>query len=491
MGKTIYIAWSGAGAIDGSSPSNAYPYTFLGNQANWGGGALQLNPGDTGVLCGFIGTGINVVSGGTPTNPVTILFQTGARISTPAFTTMSIPFTNNLVIDGGLNGIMENTNNGSNFSFQNDTAGILCQGVGNLEVKNLTFQNFYVHNNPNDSADIFVTAGVYNNGNGNNISIHDCKFSNMHWCIYMAPGAQFNTVSGVYIYNNTFSDYDHGIAGLGGVNLNINNNIFGSTSIWDCTGGTFHHDGIHMFWGSGGTSSGLNIYNNLFTGYWGVDNTAHIFLEGDFTHNNPNSFINTKIYNNVFIQYSGNYLNNGFMSVGGINCSVLSNTFIGAYPTGVYNSLGMGIGGTGTSVKNNIVANVSTFIGSSATTVFVTGGLNGNIYYNQTAGGNSPFFYTGVGYNTFALWQTATTQDQNSEMITGVNINLMNQLNGTLIAGSLAIGSGTNLSSIFTTDFAGNPRPSSGPWDIGAYQFLVYRLKRLGAHLKMYGYTTN
>ena len=36
---------------------------------------------------------------------------------------------------------------------------------------------------------------------------------------------------------------------------------------------------------------------------------------------------------------------------------------------------------------------------------------------------------------------------------------------------SPAIGAGYNFYSIFTTDLAGNPRPSSGAWDLGAYKY--------------------
>jgi hypothetical protein len=42
---------------------------------------------------------------------------------------------------------------------------------------------------------------------------------------------------------------------------------------------------------------------------------------------------------------------------------------------------------------------------------------------------------------------------------------------GTLPSGSPAIGAGANLSGIFTTDYAGNPR--IGPWTIGAYAAIV------------------
>jgi hypothetical protein len=40
-----------------------------------------------------------------------------------------------------------------------------------------------------------------------------------------------------------------------------------------------------------------------------------------------------------------------------------------------------------------------------------------------------------------------------------------------LSAGSPGVGMGTNLGSYFNTDKIGNPRPATGPWDVGAYVF--------------------
>jgi hypothetical protein len=54
----------------------------------------------------------------------------------------------------------------------------------------------------------------------------------------------------------------------------------------------------------------------------------------------------------------------------------------------------------------------------------------------------------------------------------GLNANplFVSSTNLYLLPGSPAISAGTNLSSVFTTDAAGKPRPSSGPWSMGAYQ---------------------
>src|SRR5208282_2757480 len=144
--------------------------------------------------------------------------------------------------------------------------------------------------------------------------------------------------SGINIYSNNFANYDHAIAGLGDhmSNVSIYCNHFGSTANWDTgTNNYYHHDGIHIFYGGGSTLSGLQIYNNRFDGDWGNNNTAHIFAEGDFTHANPNSISNVEIYNNVFLQWPGDTLNNGFVCGGGPDWAFYNNTFLG---TAVYNS---------------------------------------------------------------------------------------------------------------------------------------------------------
>jgi hypothetical protein len=69
------------------------------------------------------------------------------------------------------------------------------------------------------------------------------------------------------------------------------------------------------------------------------------------------------------------------------------------------------------------------------------------------------------GEVNFPLWQSLG-YDANSVSVT----NLL--LNGNYLpeTGSAAIENGLNLSAFFNTDYAGNPRPATGAWTIGAYQ---------------------
>jgi hypothetical protein len=69
------------------------------------------------------------------------------------------------------------------------------------------------------------------------------------------------------------------------------------------------------------------------------------------------------------------------------------------------------------------------------------------------------------GRVNFALWQSLGF-DANSVAVTNLLLN-SNYLPET---GSAAIGNGLNLSAFFNTDYAGNPRPTTDAWTIGAYQ---------------------
>lgn len=66
---------------------------------------------------------------------------------------------------------------------------------------------------------------------------------------------------------------------------------------------------------------------------------------------------------------------------------------------------------------------------------------------------------------TFTQWQ-ALGFDANSVVVTNPLLNT----NYSPVSGSPTIGTGANLSAYFTTDYAGNPRPATGNWTIGAYQ---------------------
>jgi hypothetical protein len=228
-----------------------------------------------------------------------------------------------------------------------------------------------------------------------------------------------------------------------GVNISILNCRFDTTANWDTTANAYHHDGIHYF-GSTGVPQSFIIAGNIFTGDWGANNTAHIF--------NEQAAGNIKIYNNLFIVYPGRYLNDGCLLSGGTNELIANNTFVGA---GTANSTAITTASYTNTIVNNLFTGFNCYVGNLAGTALT---MSNNLYANQAPGG--------IGWSSFAAW-IKSVGEVNSSYSKAIVVNA----DGTLPLGSPAIGAGANLSSIFNTDYAGNPR--IGPWTIGAYAVIV------------------
>src|SRR5215472_17868238 len=80
------------GSAQGACTTSPQPPSFFNNAANWGTGPGQIGPGTTVHLCGTfsapIGTNILTAQGsGASGNPVTILFESGTVMTSPAFGT--------------------------------------------------------------------------------------------------------------------------------------------------------------------------------------------------------------------------------------------------------------------------------------------------------------------------------------------------------------------------------------------------------------------
>ncbi len=462
LAEDLYIAQTSAGSDDGTSCANAHAASWFNDGSNWGSGAGKISAGDTVHLCGTITSALTMQASGTVGNRITIYFESGASISTAATTCLNAVNKTNFVVDGGVNGIIQNTANGTGLANSNTTSGIYASGSEQFEVKNLSIKNLYVHTNRSDGSIDFTTQGaVYCNGYGTNVSIHNCIFSNACWVLNMQSGNS----SYLNISSNAFYNYDHGVGLAGGIMLvpalvNIYSNHFGTTSNWDSTANSYHHDGVHIFFGTG-ILSGVNFFDNIFDGDWGTNNTAHLFFEGDYNHIDPIAQKNFLIYNNAFIQWPNNVLNNGFLAGGGTNWSLLNNTFLGS---GMTNSAAIYVTGKNLRVTNNVFSGVTTFIDS---TTMTNGTYDYNVYANQIAAGNAAWQLNGSTYSTIANWRTATGGEVHSSLIADAGLNS----SAYPLVGSAVIDSGASLSSLFTADLAGVSRPQGSSWDIGAYEF--------------------
>ena len=92
-----------------------------------------------------------------------------------------------------------------------------------------------------------------------------------------------------------------------------------------------------------------------------------------------------------------------------------------------------------------------------------------NLYFNLGYAGNED---SSSRYYSFSQWQALGFDTHGVTADPNLDSNYIPQ------AGSAAIGKGTNLTSQCTgnlvalcSDTAGNPRPSSGAWDMGAHQY--------------------
>ncbi len=450
--KDIYISQSGTGT--GTSCTDTLPVAWFNNSANWGSGSSQIGPGTTVHLCGtFTGapgsTMLTFQGSGTSGNPITLLFESGANLTAPYWSTNGAINTNgnswlvvNGDITGGRQGIIQNTANGSSLTYRQVSRGILADRCANCVVKNITIANIYIHTSSADNS----VPGDQVNGlrfyyNADNLTITNILCHDVTWC---AVGTANN-----FTLSNSIHDY----------------------ATWDTSSNSYHHDGIHIWANSGAQVSGGNIYNNLFDGDVGANVTAHVYIEtvsgspaGTYTSN-------IRIFNNVFLppgtsrNYRAIWMDGG---AGNPSNNAVYNNFIN---TGLnsYDAVRAN-GQAGVRFENNLIMSSgngsSDIVLASSTTV---GTVDYNTYLSNT-GGNT-FVWQSSFIGSLSQWQSSCSCDANSQLVTSSQINATSD--GHLQIGSVAITAGTNLTSLSLTtlnyDKAGILRPAVGTWAAGAY----------------------
>lgn len=458
---TKYVAQSASGANDGSSAGNAYSMAQLN-------AASPYSPAgdDIVILNGTITTALLIPTSGTSGHVITYQFASGAKFSSTVWGetngAININAKSFIVIDGGTNGIIENTANGTVLANHLGTYGIVhVGGSTDVEIKNLTIQTMYVRTS---TTDVNVSSddceGIHVQNPGNNLSIHNNTISNVAYCIDIQ--SSFN-VSGISIYSNDWSicniGLNWGISGntVTGPQVYLNNAH--DYAAWDDTTGAnnYHHNAMHIYINSGAVT-GLGFYRNKFSGTAGQFTTSNLcYIEGG-------TFTSTLIYDNLSLQPSDNGPNFGCIAFGpgpvASSCIVSNNTLIG-------NSLTYGVlvsGGAGNQllIKNNIFMNHASagfFYNAAANVVW-----DYNFYTGNTQAGTDG---SGTTYSTLALWKAFLGGSNEANGVTSTTSNV--NTNGTLATGSAAIGAGLDLSATYTVDYAGTTRTL--PWDIGAYKY--------------------
>lgn len=530
MAKDLYVAQNAQGSNTGADAADAYALAWLNTAGNWGTGSSNINPGDTVHLCGTFTTPLTISGSGTAGNPITIYFEPGANFTSPCWPSagaIQLNGQSNITIDGGSNGLIQNTANGTGLGNHGQSSGVWGAAYL-LVIRNLTITNIY--NRIAGSADTGAYGNCINITSGSSIVISNCNVSDANGVIsYSGPQSGDPVRSNIFILNNRIFNWNHGITVAVGdssvgpqhavlTNVVIAGNFLDHADKWDGLQPAFHLDGIILFNNTADPTvviNGLFIYQNTFGPNFVASNTiSHGATAGiaEYLDGPVAQCQNTFIYNNVFQSYPSIGWANGFVNANGSNVWVFNNTCevigISGVPRGTdinvtginaycYNNIltpGAGItlnaiyGPTNTTIANNSANNLTvlkTYFKSvwSDYNVFQpdTNGVNnfGLLLCQNMAGG--VVWQSGI-FNSTEKWQTyiddrfawpmpiwnSTHCDPNSKTVRPTYIS------GTYIptlTDIVAHNSGTNLTALgITTDFLGNSRPSTGNWDIGAYQ---------------------
>ncbi|MGO9085594.1 MAG: hypothetical protein ACLQBK_10235 [Candidatus Sulfotelmatobacter sp.] len=500
----IYIAQNAAGANTGADCADAYAVAWFNSSSNWGSNAGQIGPATTVHLCGTFTAPagasyyLTFRGSGTSGNPITLLFENGTVLTAPYWSgpAVSLNGENYITVNGGTNGTIQATANGTNLANKQDGGtGIWFFNSSNVQIENMTIANLYVHtctlpiSNCTDEGGqntwgISGLAGT-NALIGPNNTVHDMK-----WCI----GDAYTTGnSNIQYFKNTIYSCDHGIvfgdANVGGAadqttgstsatcgggdgNMICQNTIHDGGNWDDYNGGGApmnHHDGIHT-WGNNSSSTYFTIIEgNYVYGNWGYNAGSLIYM---------NQGLNGVIVDNNLLVIS--YCPNAGTGMLGFSGAGITGNDGKAYNNTLVNNCGSSCSQGGivvttnnnVTLENNIVeVQAGNFISfDSSSTVSA---IDYNDYYCLGSGCSwtqgSGCYYVG----SFSTWQGCGWDAHGRTANPSLNSSSSPpyQLAG---SSSGAWQEGTNLTSLGITsldsDYPGVGRPSSGAWDMGAYE---------------------
>jgi hypothetical protein len=476
----FYVAANQAGAGTGTGCSTAKAVSWLSDPASWGTAASQIGPGTTVHLCGTItgtpGQQLIVVRGnGTSTSPITFKWEPNAVLTAPYWSPMGAIYMSGasyVVLDGGTNGMIRNTDNGTGRAYAKSSRAIYASDCTGCTVKNLTIDDLYVRTSATDMAPVQTDLNCVFFLDSNDFTISHVTCHDTGWA-FAGRGNNF-----VLEFSNIYN-IDHGLAwGNYGTTsgFQIHDNHIHGYANWDNAPNLYHHDGLHLWGQNGGTVTNGAIYNNLFDGDSGINITAHIYLQ--------DSIQNVTVYNNVFIAQANHPLIVLWFAAGSTT-GLPGGSAIGNSAYNNFISAGDHNHGAALYIESqlNFTAANNVLMGGQADITIQGGGtlsaagIDRNIYLDLADYGDSNTFgHTGLVYQTLAQWQSVCHCDANSKLVHLSQINA-NSL-GQLLSGSVAIGAGSNLINITNGDLAalskdkvGAPRQLSGSWDAGAYKY--------------------
>ena len=479
IAEDFYVAETLQGNGGGSSAANATNKAFFNTAANWGAGAGKISAGDTVIFVGTHTTNAVIQGSGSAGSPITIRMNAGAKFSRGTWNQSgsngdAALYGNGVSyidVDGGGNQDVdfECTSNGTGLTTSNHAVGIQFDASAFINVYGVRATNMYLRTT--GSEDNTVGGCIQFRSGANSIMVSNCIVSDANVPIYVAYSTGNSNVT---IRNCWGTKAGEGVIVMGALsgtasvtNTLIYNNRFFENLAWSGQP-NIHVNCIHLHsFIAGSRMWGTRIYNNEFGGNMGSAPTSYLFVEGEVE--------DTFIYNNFFRLYDAESAGgNGMLFIKGTRRTyVFNNTFWSESPR--YNAMALGgsYGGTGWDTNifatNNLSYNVAFPIISPYSPPSVSGS-DYNIFW--ASGGTYPLFtYTDTAQRVFVNgstgWKDVTSFDSNSKTNQPtLDANLV-----PTVADTVARGAGVNLTSWgITTDYNGNPRPSSGAWTIGAFE---------------------
>ena len=470
--SNVYITPDGGGT--GVCTSNVHSLSWFNSSANWGTGSAQIGPGTIVHLCGTFTAAAGADSfvqfqgSGSSGHPITLRWESGAIVQAPYFSNVhggiDVNGKSYITIDGGSNGIIRNTANGTGMSFHK--ASVLISGMGsNNTITNLSLLNNYVHTNGDASGEgshsihavggsnmtigpnnTFTQAdvGVFYawNGGEQNLAITGNNFSGINQNIEMGPA---NTGTKII------------------TNVSIDHNTATNWVNWDNPGNNYHHNFFHPFVISSAAMVGnLQIFDNTLSGDMGNHATSMIFLEAN-NGGSGGTMGSWYIFNNTFDKTNSTApTSSGIVAVYPSKGYFVNNVIRDAGGSGSngFPSLHLYGGASGWTVKNNIFQGGAYMVYNES----ASGSFDRNVYYHPAS--DTPWIWGSSFKQSMSQWQSACGCDSGS-----VTTNPMLNADLTVQSGSPAAGLGLNLSSIglsaLNFDKEGVLRPV-GSWTSGA-----------------------
>ena len=476
-----YITQTAQGTGDASSCANAQSVAWFNDATEWGTDPFKIGPGNTVHLCGTVSTGLSFQGSGTSGNPITLKFESGAKMSALVFPlSININGKSYITVNGctNSNGIctakdysknatIENTDNGSpdqywteclafsspcqqphSFNHRQTSTAVSIGGGNNVTVENLNIQNLYVRaSSSDDPTGGFNYQGGGSTGiswGGSNILIFNNAITYAQTMIMGAMGGHDITID-----SNKLLNFNWGIivgsgetAGPTLDKLNISNNNMDGFDVWENSipPGTdigFHRDGIYLFIDNPVHQDGWFRNVNIYGNYIGPGVNPRTSTAGTgamfFGSYKIGQFQNVRVYNNISLlkpnfSWSGGNLLGGPMGTNILiaNNSMLEGGGLGAGGKYLYIYNNLKIGGRGEGIQTNdtdALDNPGAYIPYIFSDYNLFNGLGSNsfntsnIYSNPNAG-EGYSYGDPIFADTLSEWTNASAQAWDAHSLT-------------------------------------------------------------------------